>query len=301
MKTYDELRAFKAVVERNGISAAARALNLPKSTLARRINDLEERLGVPLFHRDTRSFVLTSFGRDCYVQCVRAVRETETLFEMADRAGAAPVGSLHVICPPLLGAILIERLVSEFAASAPRVQLHLEETAAIIDPRQATADLVIYAAFEPLPDMDVVARRIMLSPYTLAASPALIERMGPIETPEDLLKADSLGLGPKTRKWAWHVNCGDESRTVAFEPRFTTTHLSALIAATRQGIGVASLPLVVCKDDFASGRLVRILEEWHPAPVSIYAIFPNRRSLSTAASHFLDMIIRQVPEILDRA
>ncbi len=300
MKTYDELRAFKAVVDSNGISAAARALNLPKSTLARRITDLEARLGVPLFIRDTRHFVLTSFGRDCYVQCVRAVQETEKLFDMADRAGAAAVGSLHVICPPLLGTVLIERLATEFAAAAPRVQLHLEETAWIIDPRQATADMVIYAAFEPLPDLDVVARRISQSPYTLAASPELVERLGPIKTPEDLFAADSLGLGPKTRKWVWHLNRGDESRVVALEPRFTTTHLSALLAATRQGIGVASVPVFICRQDFASGRLVRVLEDWHPAPVSIYAIFPNRRSLSTAASHFLEMLMRHVPEILNR-
>ncbi|MEN2978557.1 LysR family transcriptional regulator [Tistrella bauzanensis] len=257
-----------------------------------------QRLGVPLFHRDARRFVLTSFGRDCYAQCARAVHETNKLFEMAERAGAAPSGTLHVICPPLLGTLMIERLVAEFAVKAPRVRLHLEETAAIVDPRQVSADLVIYGAFSPLPDLDVVARRILVSPYTLAAHPDVMAAAGPVTDPGDLARLDCLGFGPVARKWRWTLQRGAETRVVDFEPRFSTTHLSALIEAVRQGIGVAPVPTGPCVEDFRSGRLVRLLPDWQPPSASIYAIFPDRRSLSTAAAHFLDMIITRVPEIL---
>lgn len=200
MRSHDELAVFKAIVDEGGISAAARSLNLPKATLWRRLNDLETRLGLPLFHRDLKKIVLTSFGLDCYTQAKRVLRETDRLFAIADRAGAPPEGSLHIICPPLLGAMIIEDLAMEFAASMPRVQLHLEEATTILDPRSVSADLVIYATLAPLPDVTVIARKIASLPYVLAAHPSIFGDAASLPAqPQDLLKHDCLGFGAKSR------------------------------------------------------------------------------------------------------
>lgn len=299
MKGLDELYTFKMVVDCGGISPASRRLNLPKSTLARRLNDLEARLGVPLFHRGPRRFVLTNFGRECYAQCGRVVRETDKVFEMADRAAQNPAGFLHVICPPLLGAIIIEQLAAEFAEAAPKVRLHLEETALILDPRVASADLVIYGAFEPLPDLDVIARRVASTPYILVAHPAVLQGRDVLRDPQELKDLDCIGFGHKSTPWAWRFRRGKENRLVEFQPRFSTTQLSAVIKAARQGVGVASVPSTTCQEDIRSGRLVHVLSEWNPPAATIYAIYPSRRALTMAAERFLSLIEERLPQLMN--
>jgi DNA-binding transcriptional LysR family regulator len=297
MKGLDELYLFKTIVDCGGISAAGRHLCLPKSTLARRLNELEQRLGMALFHRGPRRFLLTSFGRECYAQSSRMVWEADKVFDMADRARQTPSGSLHLICPPLLGTLVIEQLVAEFMEAAPRVRLHLEETAWIIDPRLASADLIIHGAFEPLPDLDVIARRIVSCPYRLVAHPRILQGGVP-RVPQELTDFDGIGFGPKTTPWTWRLQRGKESCSVAFEPRFSSTQLSAVIKAARLGIGIASLPSAVCQEDIDTGRLVAVLEEWAAPSAKIYAVYPSRRTLSMAAERFLELIEKRLPTLL---
>jgi DNA-binding transcriptional LysR family regulator len=301
MRGLDDMYVFKTVVDHGGLSAAGRHLHVPKSTLARRIVELEGRLRAPLFHRGARRFVLTTFGRECYEQCSKVVAEADKVFAMADRIRDVPAGSLHVICPPLLGEVLIEQLAAEFAIAAPEVRLHLEATTSVYDPRSVSADLVIYAAFEKLPDADVVARKIFTSEFALVAHPRALAGAPPIVTPEALKHFDCLGLGPKSSEWIWRLKHGRETRMVPFQPRFSTTQLSALRQAARQGLGIAALPLLLCAEDIEHGRLVRVLEGWEPPPVTIFAIYPSGRALTTAARRFLDLMIKRLPHISHRS
>lgn len=302
MRSHDELAVFKAIVDEGGISAAARSLNLPKATLWRRLNDLETRLGLPLFHRDLKKIVLTSFGLDCYNQAKRVLRETDRLFAIADRAGAPPEGSLHIICPPLLGAMIIEDLAMEFAASMPRVQLHLEEATTILDPRSVSADLVIYATLAPLPDVTVIARKIASLPYVLAAHPSIFGDAASLPAqPQDLLNHDCLGFGAKSRRWSWTLtHHAEPPRVVQYSPRLTTSHLSALRVAVRQGLGIAALPVALCHRAFREGDLLHVLPDWVPEPASLYAVYPHRRTLSPAAASFLDVIVKRIPDLITR-
>lgn len=299
MKRLDDLYTFKMVVDCGGISPASRRLNLPKSTLARRLNELEKRLGVPLFHRGPRQFVLTNFGRECYLQCSRVVRETDKVFEMADRAAQTPSGFLHVICPPLLGTLIIEQLAAEFVEAAPKVRLHLEETAWVLDPRLVSADLVIHGAFEPLPDLDVIARRVVSSPYLLVAHPSVLKGRSALQDPQELTNFDCIGFGPKSTPWAWRLRRGKETCLVEFEPRFSTTQLSALIKAAGQGVGIASVPSAMCQDEIRSGQFVHVLSEWSPPAANIYAVYPSRRALTMAAERFLNLIEKRLPQMLE--
>ncbi|CAM4256383.1 LysR family transcriptional regulator [Kerstersia similis] len=297
MRNHDELYIFKMVVDCGGISAASRRMNLPKSTLARRLQSLEQRLGVALFHRGPRALLLTNIGRDCYEQCVKAINETEKFFEMAETAGGSPSGPLHVICPPFLGTWVIEKLAAEFSMQAPDVRLHLEAATSIIDPRLVAADLIIYGSFLPLPNLDVVARAMFDVPYVLAAHPRLVEQLPAKIEPGMLASFDCLGFGPKTSRWMWSLQRGKERCQVKFTPRFSTNQISAVLAALRAGLGIAAVPTATCAAEIARGDLVTICPDWQMDPATIYAIYPNRRSLSAAASHFLDMMVTKLPSM----
>jgi len=294
MRGLDDMYVFKMVVDHGGLSPAGRQMGVAKSTLARRLADLERRLGAPLFHRGPRQFVLTSFGQECYRQCARVAAEADRLLALAERLQAVPTGSLHVIAPPYLSEIAVEGLATEFALAHPHVRLHFEASALIFDPRFVSADLVIYPAFEALPDADIVARKLITSPFALMASPDL-PGLDTLADPSGLAAMPCLGFGRKTTEWLWRLRRGRETSVVRFEPRFSTYHLSALLQAARQGLGIAALPLDLCAEELRRGRLVRVLEDWLPPPVNIFAVYPGGRTLTTAARSFLDMLVQRLP------
>ncbi|BAI74218.1 transcriptional regulator (plasmid) [Azospirillum sp. B510] len=298
MHGLDDMYLFKCVVEAGGLSAAGRRLGMPKSTLARRIGELEERLGLKLFHRGARQFTPTNFGIECFEHCKTIASEADKLLVMAERARRSPSGFLHVVCPPVLGAVLVEALAAEFLASAPGVRLHLEESFGIFDPRGVQADLVIFPSFTPLPDASLVARKILTSPYILVAHRDFLARNGHPADPADLKPMNCLGLGSRSSDWVWTLTRGDRTEVVRFEPRFSTTLPTAVLQAVHRQLGIASLPEALCLNDLRSGDLVRVLDGWYPQPVTIYAIYPNNRTLTVAARQFLDLLVLRFPELL---
>ncbi|NYT67769.1 LysR family transcriptional regulator [Pusillimonas noertemannii] len=290
MQNLDDIHLFRLVNEHGSFSAAGRKLNIAKSTLARRVRALEERLGGPLFHRTGRRFVLTNFGADCLAQCERIIQETEQLFLLADRARNAPSGFLHIVCPPMLGEEVLDQLASQFAAQSPEVVLHIDTSTETLDPRHVTADLIIYPTFDVLPDTDIVARKLVEVPYLLVASPSLFKAGRMPATPDELARLPCLGLGNKTARWSWKLKRGGQIRRIPFKPRLSSSQLATLRHAALSGLGVAALPLPACRADLESGRLVRVLEGWQPPPVQLYALYPSSRALTKAARLFLKMI-----------
>lgn len=298
MNGLDDMYLFRKVVESGGISAAARRLGIAKSTLARRVGDLETRLGLPLYHRDSRRFGLTNFGSECYQHCVRLANEADKVLALAERTRAYPTGVLHVVCPPVLGAAIVDALAAEFAASVPDVRLHLEETMGVFDPRETLADFAIYPSFTPLPDTSLVARKIMSAPYILAARPDLLQGRAVPKNPNELADIRCIGLGSRGTDWKWRFRKGRQTQTHRFAPVFTTTLPSALLNATLQGLGAASLPAALCRGPFRQGQLVQLLDEWAPDPVTLYAVYPSSRTLSNAARQFLNLLLERLPKSL---
>lgn len=299
MPGLNDLYLFKNVVDADGLSAAARRLNIPKSTIARRMSELETQLGMKLFHRSSRHFQLTNFGAMCYERSAKMSAEADEIFALAEGSRQNPAGTLHVICPPLLGSLLIDGIAADFAVAAPDVRLHLEETTGIYDPRAAHADLLIYPAFEALPDSALVARKIFTSPYVLVAHPDVIRNGPDISDPQSLRLLKCLGLGGRDTNWSWKLRCGQKTIEVRFDPVFTTTLPTALLQAARKGLGVASLPMRLCSEDLALGRLVPVLSEWSPEPVSFFAIYPGSRTITAATRKFLDLLLERLPAMIN--
>ncbi len=298
MNGLDDMYLFRKVVECGGISAASRQMGIAKSTLARRVAELETRLGMPLYHRDSRRFGLTNFGAECYQYCVRLANEADKVLALAERARAHPSGVLHVICPPFMGAAIVDALAVEFAASVPDVRLHLEETMGIFDPRDTRADLVIYPSFTPLPDTSLVARRIMVAPYVLAVRPDVLDGRDAPQNPDELQGLRCIGLGSRGSEWKWRLHKARQVHIHHFAPVFTTTLPSALLHAAYQGLGVASLPQALCSSAFAQKRLIPLLEEWAPDPVTVYAVYPSSKALTTAARQFLNLLLERLPKLM---
>ncbi len=282
---------FKQVVDFGGVSSASRALRIPKSTLARRIAELEARLGSPLFHRTSQGLSLTNFGRECHTRCATLVDTADRIFDLADRRRERPAGFLHIIYPPHMGEVLIEPMASDFIRREPNVQLHLEASTGLLDPRAVSADLVFHFAFDPLPDVDIVARRLFVNPFVLTAHPDICRDRRLPEEPQALRGLPCVGFGPKSSAFSWRFQKGERSYTHRFEPVLSTTQLSAVQTAVRMGAGMAPLPLYTVEKEFEDGRLVHLLPGWQPSPAILYAVYPSGRSLTVAARRFMEMTL----------
>ncbi|WP_038907246.1 LysR substrate-binding domain-containing protein [Dickeya oryzae] len=299
MDSLDDLYLFKQVVDFNGISSASRQLGIAKSTLSRRINALESRLGVRLFHHGPRQFQLTTFGQFCYEKCVVLAHQAEQIHIMAEQSREHPVGRLHVICPPMIGSRLIEAIATEFACMAPDVHLHLEETTGRYDPRSAQADVVIYPSFKPLADSTLVARRIFTSSYMLVACPELLADKPVVDHPQALASVNCLGLGERSGDWVWELRNEQQVFQFRFKPVFTSTQPTALLQAALHGLGVASLPTLLCQDDLQKGNLTQVLTSWRPKSVTFFAIHPGSKAMTAATRAFLDLLVTRTRHLDD--
>jgi len=290
MRGLDDIYLFKQVVDFGGVSAASRALRIPKSTVTRRIALLEKRLGSPLFHRSSQGLTLTNFGQECHVRSARLADDAESIFNFVDRRREAPSGFLHIIYPATIGAALIEPIAANFVRMQPQVQLHLEASTELIDPRSISADLVFHFAFNPLPDADFIARKLFVNPFVLVAHPDVLKGRRLPEEPQALQGLPCLGFGPKSSSWSWRLQKPERSHTHSFVPVLSTFQLSALVTAVRRAAGVASVALNIVEKELEQGTLCRVVPEWSTPPAVLYAIYPSRKSLTAAAWSFLEVV-----------
>src|SRR5262249_15564251 len=128
MSDLNDLHIFSQVVEHNGFSGAARALGIARSSVCRRVAQLEARLGVRLVQRTTRQFMVTDIGREFHSHCLRMMTEVHAAYELAAHARATPAGQLRIVCPTVLAHSGVGALIPRFALSNPQVRIVLEAT-----------------------------------------------------------------------------------------------------------------------------------------------------------------------------
>lgn len=292
----DDLIALVLVVEAGGFNTASMRHNIPVSRLSRRIASLEKRLGVSLLVRSSRRFRVTEIG-ERMVQHGLAIRaETRNALAMAQDTLKEPAGHLRVSCPIVMATGLVGRLCIEFVKRHPKVTLTLDSTDGRPSPSGEAADLLIRPIIDELPDSTMVSRKLGDFPYALAATPALCESLGQPATPQALAAlpdgCPAIGwtFSPHPSRWLLR-GPGDAEVELDVQPRFTSDSLLQIHQAALAGIGIARLPLALCGNDLAQGRLCLVAPGWAPPTISIHALYPSRRDLTLAGRQFLAMLV----------
>lgn len=298
MEDLNDLYYFAQVVEHGGFAPAGRALNIPKSTLSRRVLQLEERLGVRLLQRSTRHFSVTETGQEFFQHCMAMLVEAEAARLVIERTRAEPQGTIRMTCPTALLHYRIGGLVSRFMAENPKVQVHLEPTNRRVDVLGEGLDLALRVRFPPLEDSDLVMRTLARSPQRLVASPTLVQRLAlrlPVE-PEHLGEQPSLDWGPP-RDHIWQLEGPDSAHAeIRHTPRYITDDMSALRQAALDGVGIVQLPFMVVDQDLENGRLVEVNPQWAPRCGIVHAVFPSRRGLLPSVRSLIDFLAEHIWE-----
>jgi DNA-binding transcriptional LysR family regulator len=282
--------AFAMVVQSGSFTRAARALALPKSTVSRRVSELEERLGARLLQRTTRRLSLTDVGRVYYDHCRRILAEMQAAEASVADAQTGPRGLLRLTAP--LGFDFLGPIMVEFLRLYPDVRLQTLCTDRLVNLVEEGFDLALRAG--ALADSSLVIRNLGRRRALLCASPHYLERRGLPTTPRAIERHDCVVFGSHPTAATWRLESGDESVELKLQPRLVVNDPDLLREAAVAGMGVTLIPAARCAGDVRRGRLRRVLPAWRSAELPIQAVYPSTRHLSPKVRAFIDLLDRRL-------
>lgn len=294
----NQMLVFARVVERGTFIGAARLLGLPKTTVSRKVQELEERLGTRLLQRTTRKLVLTEAGTIYYDYCARIVQEVDEAEHAVGRVQEAPRGVLRVTASFTFGMNVLVPILPEFMARYPEVRLQFDFRNDSPDLLTLGHDLAIRVG--PLPDSTYATRQLGATCMRLYASPDYLARQPAPTEVEQLPQHETLTLISSERhgRFVWALGDGHHQRDISHIPRLVANDPGAIKFAALAGRGIALLPEILIRQELLNGRLQRVLPAWEAAPVSFNAVYASRRGLSAKVRVFIDFLAEQFAEML---
>lgn len=291
---------FAKVVEHGSFIAAARALRLPKTTVSRRVQDLEARLGAQLLHRTTRRLGLTEAGNVYFEHSQRIARELEEAERAVGQLQDGPRGWLRVTAPYSVGIAWIAPLLGEFHSRHPEVRVEMMLTNESLDLIAGEIDVALRIGY--LPDSNLVARRLGTFRTQLYASPAYVERHGEPQHPDELVAHRTLSYDKFRRNDGhyWPLHDGRTLREVRVEPILVANDPAALTGALLCGQGLMLASDLTIRSHVELGSVRRILPGWTGQEVPCNAVFPHGRTQSPKVRAFVDFLVERLTFDSDR-
>lgn len=288
---------FVHAVDHGGFAAASRALDLPKSTLSRRVIALESRLGVRLIERTSRSFVMTDAGRAFYRHAKAMLIESEAAENVVTRLLAEPNGTVRITCSFGM-ARFVSGLISKFLTAYPKVDLVQYTTNKNVDLIEEGFDIGLRGHSTPLPDSSLVQRRLAETPWQVFAAPAYLAAAGTPTAPADIAQFATLALGTGTDNLSWQFMRDDQTVTVPIKPRFQGSDMESLKDAAIAGHGIVSLPAYVAQEEIEHGTLEPVLVEWVTQRALVTLLMPAQRSQLPSVRALIDFLAEEYPKLL---
>ena len=286
-----DLRAFARIAELSSISAAARTLSLPKSSISRSLTRLESAIGAILVDRSTRHLRLTDAGILFRPHALRILADVDEAGTALDAFAGVPRGTLRVSLPFTFAVALVTPMLPSFLASYPEVRVVLDVENRIIDMPVEPADLVIRVG--TLPDSDLVARHLMTTEVWTCASPAYLEKHGLPVTVGDLGGHALVGGFDRLTTWSYRLPDG-RTEQIEFRPANVVSDSAVLEPVLIGGAGIGRLPDFLGRKSVAGGDLVRLLSDTRGDTFDIHAIYASHRSLSAKVRVFIDALISEL-------
>lgn len=283
---FEDLRVLIAVVSAGGFAAGAERLGVAKSAVSRRIRELEDRLGARLFDRTTRRVQLTEAGREFHDRAVELLAGLVEAEEAATSASGELKGRIRIAAPVSFTAHCLAPAVGRFLERHPAVTLSIDTDDRRVDLVRDGFDLAIRIA--RLPDSSLVARRLTTIRHVCVASPALLERFGIPEKPEELSRFPGVAYSnvEKSSYWTFADNVVP---SVISQVDFANG--DAVREAVVAGLGVAVLPTFIAHDAVRRGALSIVLAKYMRPPIAMYALHPSMRNQTVRARAFIDFLV----------
>jgi LysR family transcriptional regulator, transcriptional activator for dmlA len=285
MKDLDlnDVRTFVAVAQAGTLTAAAKELDLPTSTVSRALTRLEQHLFVLLVQRSPRGLVLTDSGKEYLQWCRRALQTLRHGSQSVEGRRSRPGGLIKVACPVTMARDVLAPLLGEFLGRYPDLRIEIEPYSAGWD-QEPREDVDVFFKLRAPKDS---VRHMRPYPGTvrgLFASPDYIQASGSPATPDDLTAHNCIGSG------VWKLSRGQKSATPNILFRVVSSDPTIALKLAISGFGVAILPLWMAKRSDVRSRLMPILPLWSPEPITLCALFFGPARLTPKVQVLLDFL-----------
>ena len=288
MLDLSDLNAFARIADLGNMSAAARALNSPKSSISRSLSRLEIAAGAPLVERSTRHLRLTDAGHLMLRHARRILDDVGDAENAMSGFVGMPRGTLRVSTPFTFAAGPLAPLLPGFLARYPEVRVVLIVDNRMIDLQTEEVDVAIRIG--PLQSSDLIARRIATYQLWVCASPQYLKQQGTPESPDELSKHRLIAHADRRSGWRFKASDGAVVEVdvvpgcVVPEPAVVRTMLLG-------GAGIGQLPDFAALDAIADGSLVRLFPDHDVDTVDAHALYTSHRSMSAKLRVFIDALI----------
>lgn len=292
MDGFAAIPVFVAVVEHGGFSPAARSLGISKSAVSKRINLLEQQLGVKLLHRTTRKLSLTEAGKHYFEHAVKANNSAKDAQDAVAQLQGEPQGLLRINTPMSFGRLHIAPLIAKFLQRYPKITIDMVMDDKVVDLVAEGFDVAIRAG--NLPDSSLIVRKLAPLKSVLCASPDYLKHHGIPQTIEQLAAHNCLQFSYSRDVKEWTFMRDGQSQSIDIKGNYRVNNSEALREAMLQGLGIGRLPTFVAGPDIVAGRLIKLLDQYQMPNQSIYAVFSERQFLPAKVRAFVDFAIEHL-------
>jgi len=283
---------FVRVAELQSFRAAGDAMGVPRSTVSRRIADLEEALGTRLFHRTTRHVELTSAGKTYLRACSPALRTIVEAGRALTTTSEDTAGRLRVTAPVTLAETFLGEVVAECLSLHPQMRLELVLTDRHVDLSAEKFDLAFRSG--ALRDTSVVAHELGRGHLRCFASREYLRERGTPLTPRDLTRHDCILFTPLASRGRWTFRSRGRAMEIPVRGRLVVNSIPLALDAAARGLGIARLPGAIVMEGLAANQLIEVLDAYAPPARSLYAIHASGGRVSPAARAFLEIAKRHL-------
>lgn len=289
---------FVKVVEAGSFTAAAIHLKLPKTTVSRKVRELEERLGARLLNRTTRRLALTQAGTLYFEHCRRIVEHLHHAEEAVQHLEGSPRGWLRVTASYSFGVNVLAPLLTDFQAHYPDVRLDIVLSNDLLD--LVADDIDVALRFGPLPNSSLVARTLANYPCRVYASKSYLAEHGEPLRPEDLRHHRALTYNRYFRGqgYSWPLTKGQRQESFEIQPLIVANDPSILLSMLYEGQGLmlAADPLVSCCPR-STESIRSVLNGWTGPDCQLNAVFMGGRTLSPKVRVFIDFMAERISSL----
>ena len=284
-----ELQAFAAVARLRNFRRAAAELGVSPSALSHALRGLEERLGVRLLNRSTRSVAPTEAGTRLLAQLAPALQGIADALDQVNAFRQTPLGTLRINAPRIACEHVLGPLVARFLAAYPGMRVELVADDAFVDIVAAGYDAGVRFGESLQADMVAVA----IGPpqrFVVVAAPAYLAAHGTPRCPRELTRHACIRIRyPNGGYYRWAFARGGERVEIEVDGPLAVGEMPLMIQAAEAGIGLAYVGTAYAADALAAGRLVTVLDDWRPAEAGFFLYYPSRRLVPAGLRAFIEL------------
>ncbi len=291
----EDLALFLAIAEQSSISAAAAVLDMPKSTLSRRLRELEDGLGVRLLERNTRNLRLTEAGEQLRQRGQNILSDIEETQQLLSSQQESPSGRLCIAAPSDFFGLHFQHVLTGFVEAYPDIELELYSGAGQLDMLKGRVDVLLHVD-EPS-DSSFIARPITRCVANYYASPGYLRQHGEPSHPRELEQHRCIIENPNPTAVVsrWIYREGGRVQELNIKPSHSSDSSYMCALLVRAGQGISLLPDFVCREWLARDELVTLFDGQQQLSHHFYAIYASRRHVPARVQVFLDHLCAQLP------